>query len=118
MGKNRLPGESPSLSDRFLLRISLARQVDGLWIGANGETELNRAKDALALIKLHDPRRLWHCGIGYDEEGRAIVSRPCAYDASWRSRQGCPTASKCASAPPAFRSILSRLGPTWHSTGA
>ena len=50
----------PSWSDRFLLRLSSGRSVDGLRVGASeydGERALDRVEAALGLIKTFDRRR-------------------------------------------------------------
>jgi len=60
---SRNPEPRPKLSDRFLLRISDGRLVDGLWIGVSNVTDsdsasiLGRVKEALRTIRTYDPRR-------------------------------------------------------------
>ena len=48
------------LGDRLELRFSTSRDFDGLWIGtieSDAEAILRRVEEALAMIRLHDPRR-------------------------------------------------------------
>lgn len=65
----------PRLWDRLMLRLSKSEHVDGLWVGVfddHPEAMLRRLKNALELIKAHDPlryshlirdlKRLWVCG--------------------------------------------------------
>src|SRR6202034_2952880 len=51
----------PSLMTRLLLRMSVGRCVDGLWIGCydndHSEASLRRVEEALHLIKTYDRRR-------------------------------------------------------------
>src|SRR5262245_47027400 len=136
MRKTRAPTERPSFSDRLLLRIAVVKHLDGLWVGADNTTDLNRTIEALGLIKRYEPRRytrllrdldrvwvrlipealarfnpslraceldtryvrdqastpeliaativheatharLWHCGIGYEEDQRHRVEAVC-----------------------------------------
>lgn len=55
------PSRSPTFSDRCLLRLSVKRKVDGLWIGAvnfdGPDAVLQGIEDGLALIKARDPLR-------------------------------------------------------------
>ncbi|HEY5777760.1 MAG TPA: hypothetical protein VIT00_03435 [Terrimicrobiaceae bacterium] len=46
--------------DRILLRLSTARDFDGLWLGtpeSDAEAIFQRVEEALEMIRLHDPRR-------------------------------------------------------------
>jgi len=50
----------PRLSDRIMLRLSTSENVDGLWVGTsddNPKRVLCLLREALSLIKLHDPLR-------------------------------------------------------------
>jgi hypothetical protein len=54
--------DRPDLVTRLMLRWSLSRQVDGLWIGSfddkeAAEADLDRVEAALNLIKTYDPQR-------------------------------------------------------------
>jgi hypothetical protein len=53
--------QRPSLADRFALRVSIGRQVDGLWVGVFLDNEpelvLRRVEEALCLIKEYDRLR-------------------------------------------------------------
>jgi hypothetical protein len=53
--------QRPSLADRFALRVSTGRQVDGLWVGVflvnEPELVLHRVEEALRLIKEYDRLR-------------------------------------------------------------
>jgi hypothetical protein len=54
--------DRPDLVTRLMLRWSLSRQVDGLWIGSfddkeAAEADLDRVEAALHLIKTYDPQR-------------------------------------------------------------
>ncbi|WP_155904914.1 hypothetical protein [Methylopila sp. M107] len=41
----------------LLLRTSEREEIDGLWIVADNQTQLSKVRNALQLIKAHDPRR-------------------------------------------------------------
>ena len=79
--QRRVTGSRPGwmdLIDRVLLRGSVSRYSDGLWIGAEDKEQsdliLGRVEKALGVIKLHDPRR--YCRILRDVDRvwvRALV---------------------------------------------
>jgi hypothetical protein len=57
----------PTVAERFLLRISSGKVIDGLWVGSEVDAEriLPRVEEALGLIKTHDRAR-------YDRMGRDL----------------------------------------------
>jgi len=52
------PTVKPKVSDRLLLRMSVNRKIDGLWVGTvESGPILCRVEESLQLIKIHDRRR-------------------------------------------------------------
>jgi hypothetical protein len=60
MGQKKTKNTRPSLFTRLMLRSSVNRRVDGLWVGSfesDPEPSLRRVEQALNLIKTYDPIR-------------------------------------------------------------
>ena len=57
-----LRAKRPALLTRLMLRVSVSRRVDRLWIGSADDgdaakADLDRVEEALHLIKTYDPQR-------------------------------------------------------------
>jgi hypothetical protein len=79
--EKQLAASRPNFADRFELRFSTGRRVDGLWIGtfeSNADAILLRVEDALRLIKTHDPRRYYRLTRDLDRIWVRLLPGPLA----------------------------------------